>query len=140
MTKSENKTRPTGDDVATWLEGVDSDTRRKDAFTLLALMKRITGCEPVLWGPSIVGFDQYHYTYGSGREGDWCLTGFSPRKANLAVYIMGGLDRYDDLLDRLGKHKTGKSCLHVNKLANIDMSVLEELITRDVAYMRETYH
>ncbi|GGD02174.1 DUF1801 domain-containing protein [Aquisalinus flavus] len=140
MAKSENKTKPTGDDVIAWLEGVDNATRRQDAFTLLAIMKRVTGCEPVLWGPSIIGFDQYHYTYDSGREGDWCLTGFSPRKGNLAIYLMGGFDGRDEMLARLGKYKTGKSCLYVNKLADIDMAVLEEMIVKDVAYMRRTYH
>lgn len=140
MARSGNKTRPTGDDVIAWLEGVENETRRKDAFALLQIMKRITGCEPVLWGPSIVGFDQYHYIYDSGREGDMCLTGFSPRRGNLAIYIMGGFDGRDDMLKRLGKHRTGKSCLYVNRLADIDMGVLEALIARDVAYMRETYH
>jgi len=140
MSKSENKTKPTGDDVIAWLEGVDNATRRQDAFTLLAIMKRITGCEPVLWGSSIVGFDQYHYKYESGREGDMCLTGFSPRKGNLAIYIMAGFDGRDEMLARLGKHKIGKSCLYVNKLADIDMAVLEQMIENDVAWMREKYH
>lgn len=140
MAKNENKTRPTGADVISWLEAVDNETRRKDAFTVMEMMQRITGCEPEMWGPSIVGFDEYHYKYDSGREGDMCLIGFSPRKANLVLYIMPGFSEFDALMARLGKYKTGKGCLYINKLADIDMDVLEELSRKSVKYMREKYH
>lgn len=138
--KNENKTRPTGQDVVTWLESVENTQRREDAFAVLDLMKRVTGCEPVLWGPSIIGFDQYHYKYDSGREGDFLLVGFSPRKANLVLYIMTGFDGEAELMANLGKYKTGKSCLYVNRLADIDIGVLETLLVRSVDFMRKKYH
>lgn len=136
---AELKTKPTGEDVRSFLEGVEHEGRREDAFALLAIMQNVTGEAPRMWGPSIVGFGDYHYRYESGREGDWFLTGFSPRKQNLSLYIMAGFDRYDGLLSRLGKFKTGKSCLYVNKLADIDQAVLQELIADSVHYLRERY-
>jgi hypothetical protein len=99
-------------------------------------MKRVTGAEPRLWGAVMVGFGSYHYRYESGREGDWFVTGFSPRKGNLTLYIMAGFDRYPELLERLGKFKTGKSCLYVKKLADVDEQVLVELIAASVDHMR----
>ena len=110
--------------------------KRSDSLKILELMKNITKEEPVMWGPSIVGFGTYHYKYESGREGDWFLTGFSPRKQNLTLYIMSGFKRYDELMKKLGKCKTGSSCLYVNKLENVDMKVLNELITESVKYMK----
>ena len=103
------------------------------------MMRRITGEEPRLWGPSIIGFGEYHYKYESGREGDFMRVGFSPRKANLVLYIMPGFARHDALLDRLGKHKTGKSCLYINKLDDVDRDVLETLIAESWAAMAEKY-
>ena len=102
-------------------------------------MERLSGKPPVLWGGSIIGFGQYHYKYESGREGDSLMTGFSPRKTPLALYVMGGFKKRPDLLDNLGKHKTGKSCLYVKRLSDIDMDILEELIAADIAYMRANY-
>ncbi len=102
-------------------------------------MKEITGEEPTLWGDSIVGFGRYHYTYESGREGDWFLTGFSPRKQNLTLYIMAGFDDYDDLMNKLGKYKTGKSCLYVKKLQDIDLPILKQLIKQSVVHTSKTY-
>ena len=103
------------------------------------MMEEITGEPPRMWGPSIVGFGTYHYRYASGREGDWMLTGFSPRKQTLTVYIMAGFDRYDELMSRLGTHKTGKSCLYLKKLDAIDRGVLKDIVTDSVAVMRKRY-
>ena len=133
------KTQPTETPVAAFLDGVESDRRRQEAQTLLELLGRVTGEPPVMWGPSIVGFGRYHYKYESGREGDFFLTGFSPRKSALTVYIMPGFGAYDDLMGRLGKHKTGRSCLYINKLTDVDLDVLERLVAASVAWMRQRY-
>ncbi|MEM9984974.1 MAG: DUF1801 domain-containing protein [Bacteroidota bacterium] len=133
------KTQPTGVNPEEFLQGVDHPTRRADGFRLLEIFKDITGEEPVMWGPSIVGFGQYHYVYESGREGDMLMTGFSPRKQNLSLYIMPGFERFEDKLSRLGKHKTSKACLYINKLADVDEAVLREMIAETVEYMRDKY-
>ena len=125
---SENKTVKTDESVKTFLEAVQHPTRADDAQTLLELFEKITGFPPKMWGPTIIGFGQYHYVYDSGREGDSCATGFSPRKANLSIYVMPGYQNYSEILSRLGKHKLAKACIYVNKLADIDLEVLEELI------------
>ena len=135
---SDLKTRPTGHSVEAFLNSVEDDRKREDAFALLQLMKEVTGEEPTMWGDSIVGFGSYHYTYASGREGDWFLTGFSPRKRNLTLYIMAGFDEYDDLLERLGKHKTGKSCLYLNRLEDVDLQVLRQLVRRSADHVAES--
>ena len=134
-----NKTRPTGAGVDTFLDAVENERRREDARTVNAMMERITGWEPRMWGPSIVGFGEYHYRYDSGREGDFLITGFSPRKKALTIYIMPGFARYDALMARLGKFRTGRSCLYINKLDDVDLSVLEELIASSVQYMVGKY-
>ncbi|MCI2399357.1 DUF1801 domain-containing protein [Aliiroseovarius subalbicans] len=125
---AQNKTQPTDASLATFLDKVEPARRRDDARALDALFREVTGFEPVLWGPSIVGYGRYHYRYDSGREGDFLATGFSPRKANLSLYIMPGYADFSGILDRLGKHKLGKSCLYINKLDDIDPEVLKELI------------
>ena len=125
---AQNKTQPTPEDVAAYLDAVDPQARREDARTLDALFRRVTGWSPVMWGPSMIGYGSYHYTYDSGREGDFLATGFAPRKANLSIYIMPGYADYSPILDRLGKHKTGKSCLYVTRLSDVDLDVLAELI------------
>lgn len=135
---SDLKTRPTDHSVEAFLNSVEDDRKREDAFALLQLMKEVTGEEPTMWGDSIVGFGSYHYTYASGREGDWFLTGFSPRKRNLTLYIMAGFDEYDDLLERLGKHKTGKSCLYLNRLEDVDLQVLRQLVRRSADHVAES--
>jgi hypothetical protein len=135
---AENKTRPTRQDVVDFLNGVDHKTRRQDGFALLDIMKDVTGEEPVMWGSSIVGFGSYHYKYESGREGDMPLVGFSPRKQSMTLYIMPGFDDYEEMLDDLGKHRTGKSCLYVNKLADVDEQVLRRLIKRAYDHMKAT--
>ena len=136
---AELKTRPSGASVEAFLQGVADEARREDCRTLLALMRRVTGAEPEMWGSSIVGFGSYHYRYASGREGDWFVTGFSPRKRDLTLYIMAGFGDHDDLLARLGPHKTGKACLYVKRLADLDLDVLETLVAASVEHMQEAY-
>ncbi|MBR9826398.1 MAG: DUF1801 domain-containing protein [Alphaproteobacteria bacterium] len=136
---AETKTRPTTVSPEDFIATVEHKTRRADAETLLEMMKRITGWEAQMWGPSMIGFGSYHYKYESGHEGDFMRTGFSPRKANLVVYIMPGYTDYGEILSRLGKHKMGKSCLYINKLADVDLAVLEELIRAGLADMKKKY-
>lgn len=125
---AESKTQETDVSVADFISGVEHPTRAADAKTLLALFEKITGYPPKMWGPTIIGFGQYHYTYDGGREGNSPATGFSPRKANLSIYVMPGYQDYGEILGRLGKHKLAKACVYVNKLSDIDLDVLEELI------------
>ncbi|WP_223786887.1 DUF1801 domain-containing protein [Marinicella meishanensis] len=136
---STNKTQPTDASVVKFLTGVTPEQKRQDAFTLLEMMERLSGYQAQMWGPSIVGFGQYHYRYDSGREGDFMRIGFSPRKANISLYIIAGFEQHQELLDQLGKHKTGKSCLYVNKLSDIKLRVLEQLITEELAFMAKKY-
>ena len=136
---SENKTRPTGEAVAEFIAQVDHPTRRADAHRLDEIFREVTGWEPQMWGPSIVGYGSYHYKYDSGREGDAIATGFSPRKANLVVYIMPGYANFDATLARLGKHKLGKSCLYINKLADVDEAALKELIRAGLDDLGQKY-
>ncbi len=130
---SQNKTQATEAAVSDFIAAVDHPTRRADAEALDALFRKVTGWKPQRWGPRIVGYGSYHYVYDSGREGDFLATGFSPRKANMSVYIMPGYADFSAILARLGKHKIGKSCLYINKLADIDLDVLEELIRAGLA-------
>ena len=132
---AELKTKPNEQSVETFLNGVEDEKRRQDCFTILEIMKQITKAEPQMWGTSIVGFGTYHYQYESGREGDWFVAGFSPRKQNLTLYIMAGFSQYDELLSKLGKFKTGKSCLYIKKTEDIDLPTLKELIKQSVAYI-----
>lgn len=126
---AENKTIATNQDVANFLASVEPERRRADGERLLKIFEEVTGYEAKMWGPSIVGFGRYHYKYESGREGDFLATGFSPRKANLSIYILPGYTDFGSILDRLGKHKIGKSCLYLNKLDDVDETVLKELIS-----------
>ena len=134
-----NKTQPTAVDPAAYITAVEHPVRRNDAETLLDMMTSVTGYPAKMWGPSIIGFGRYHYRYDSGREGDFIITGFSPRKANLVVYILPGYDDISEQLARLGKHRVGKSCLYINKLADVDLAVLEEIVTDAVQRMRRGY-
>ena len=134
---AELKTKPNDGDVRAYLNNVANEKKRQDSFKILELMQKVTGEEPKMWGDTIVGFGSFHYKYASGREGDWFLTGFAPRKQNLTLYITPGFERYDDLMQSLGKHKTGKSCLYINKLEDIDLGVLEELIRQSIAFMKK---
>jgi len=134
-----NKTIANDTSVNAFIDTVEDERKRADSHELIELMRTITGHEPKLWGSSLVGFDSYHYRYASGREGDFFITGFSPRKAALAIYIMPGFDDYAEQLQRLGPHKTGKSCLYVKNLDAIDRDVLGEIIRDSVSAMRERY-
>jgi hypothetical protein len=136
---AEPKTRETEASVDKFLKGVENEKRREDALTLLKMMKSITRQEPRMWGKDLVGFGSYHYKYASGQEGDWLMTGFSPRKSSLSVYIMPGFEKYPALMKKLGKHKTGKSCLYINKLEDVDTGVLKELIAEAYSLMKKKY-
>lgn len=133
---AELKTKKNDASVEAFLKSIENQKRMEDSFMVLDMMKKITKSEPNMWGPSIIGFGSYHYKYASGREGDWFLTGFSPRKQSLTLYIMSGFKKYDEMLKRLGKYKIGKSCLYINKLEDIDIIVLKELIHASVIYLK----
>ena len=132
------KTQPTDHNVVDFLNGVENAKRREDSFEVLALMREITGEEPLMWGSSIIGFGCYQYKYASGHAGEWFVTGFSPRKQALTLYIMSGFSEYDELLSRLGKHTTGKACLYIKKIEDVDMNVLRELIEKSVEHVSMT--
>lgn len=136
---AENKTKKTETSVEDFINAVDNEQKRKDSLELLKMMKKITGSEPRLWGSSLVGFGTYHYKYASGREGDFFITGFSPRKTALTVYIMPGFEPYPELMEQLGPYKTGKSCLYLKNLDVIDRKVLEKLVRQSVKDMRKKY-
>jgi len=145
MAQAENKTKENDGDVEAFINSVAHDGRREDARVLLEIFKKATGIEPKMWGSSIIGFGSYHYKYATGREGDMCRTGFSPRKANMVLYLIGGYmnpqtkAKMDVLREKLGKHKIGKSCLYLGRLSNVDTEILAELIKADLAYMDERY-
>jgi len=130
------KTRKNKASVKKFLGAVEDESKRADCFELVEIMRDITGEEPAMWGTSIVGFGSYHYKYASGREGDWMLTGFAPRKQALTLYIMSGFSQYDELLEKLGKHKTGKSCLYVKRLDDLHLPTLKKLIRHSVRQKR----
>ena len=134
---TELKTKPTNKSVDQFLKKVENQTKREDSLKIIELMKEVTKEEPVMWGDSIVGFGSYHYKYASAREGDWFLVGFSPRKQNLTVYLMTGFEKYQEILKNLGKYKTGKPCLYINKLKEINIQSLRELILESVNHLKE---
>jgi len=133
---AENKTKPTKLSVAAFVDALTDETRRADAKALVKLMQNATGEKPRMWGPSIIGFGSYHYTYESGREGDMPIAGFSPRKPATVLYGLAGSSGSEALLTKLGKHTTGKGCLYIKKLADVDQKVLEALIVKSVAARR----
>jgi hypothetical protein len=139
MSKYELKTKKNSASVTGLINAIPEARKRADAKKVLAIMKKITGEKPVMWGTSIIGFGTYHYKYASGQEGDWMITGFSPRKQNLTIYIMPGYNLSQPLLKKLGKHKTGKSCLYINKLEDIDLKILEQLIDKGYKEMKKKY-
>lgn len=133
------KTRPTDQEASQFIDAVEPDQKRKDCWTIVEMMREITGSEPVMWGSSIIGFGAYTYVNSSKKPADWPITGFSPRKTNLALYVMPGFSNYQSLMARLGEYSTGKSCLYVKKLADIDLDVLKEVIARSVRDMEAAY-
>lgn len=135
---TELKTKPNNKNVEEFLKQVENPIKREDSFKILELMCEVTNEQPVMWGESIVGFGQYHYIYPSGREGDWFLIGFSPRKQSLTLYIMSGFDNYEEKLKKLGKYRTGKSCLYINKLEDVDISILKEIMADSIDYVKRT--
>lgn len=134
---AELKTQPNEHNVDAFLGRIEDEGKRSDSLELVGLMREVTNAEPQMWGNSIVGFGTYHYKYPTGREGDWFLVGFSPRKQNLTLYIVSGIDRYEELTSTLGKFKTGKSCLYVKRLNDIDREVLRELVERSVEHAKQ---
>jgi hypothetical protein len=137
---AENKTRRNKASVAVFLNAIEDQRRRSDARKVAAKMRNATGLRAKMWGASIVGYGSYHYKYDSGREGDSFLVGFSPRKQNLVLYIMPGFEEFPALMNKLGKYKTGKSCLYLNKLDDVDEVILQKLIDRSVKLMRRRYN
>jgi hypothetical protein len=137
--RDDAKTKPTKASVSEFIAKVENPVRRKDAETALSIYQAITGVAPKMWGPSIIGYGSYHYKYDSGREGDMCAGGFSPRSSSMVFYIMGGLPETDPLFKRLGKYRMGGSCLYVNKLSDVDVGVLGQIIAKSWAYMKKTY-
>lgn len=136
---SDLKTQPTGASVLEFLNSVEHKKRREDGLRLLEIFKEVTGREPIMWGPSIVGFGIYKYTYPDGRQIDWMMSGFSPRKHNLSLYISAGFSRNEALRNQLGKHKTSVACLYINKLEDVDIDVLKEIIAKNHRYIREKF-
>jgi hypothetical protein len=136
---AEMKTRPSHTPVEAFLDGVESAERRADARAIVASTRRISGLEPRMWGPSIIGFGSYHYRYESGREGDMCRLGLSPRKASLVLYLAGGHSRHEAILSRLGKFSTGKGCLYLKRLSDVDGAVLDELLAASWAHSLSAY-
>ena len=134
---AELKTKKNEASVTKFLDGVKDGKKRKDSYTILELMQQVTKADPKMWGTSMIGFGSYHYKYASGREGDWFVTGFSPRKQSLTLYIMAGISKYPDLLKKLGKFKTGKGCLYINKIEDVDIKILKELIKQSVGYLKK---
>jgi len=139
MAKNQNKTTINDNSVDDFIDTVKDEQKKTDCYEVKAMMEEISGEPAKMWGSSIIGFGTYHYKYDSGREGDFMKTGFSPRAQNLTLYIMTGFERHDELVEKLGKYKTGKSCLYVKKLDDIDRDVLRELITASYQYMTEKY-
>lgn len=134
---AENKTVPTDQSVEQFLNGITDEQKRQDSFALVELMREVTGMDPQMWGSSIVGFGSYHYKYASGREGDTMLVGFSPRKQNLTIYNMGGIDPDDERFKKLGKHTTGKGCLYIKRLDDVDLPALKSLVAASFTRTKE---
>ena len=134
---SEPKTKPTNESVEDFINKVPEPERRADCLAVAKIMEEITGEKPKMWGPSIVGFGSYHYKYASGREGDWPMTGFSPRKKDLTLYIMMGFEKHTDMMEKLGKHSVGKSCLYIKRLSDIHIPTLKKLIKESLKDLRE---
>ena len=139
MAQTENKTTANDNDVDSFIAAVTDERQRDDALQIIGMMQRLTGHQPKMWGPSIIGFGSYHYKYDSGREGDMCRIGFSPRKGKTVLYIVDGFEGHGALLEKLGKFKTGKSCVYLKKLSDVDEAVLEQLIVGSMEWMAGKY-
>jgi Domain of unknown function (DU1801) len=136
---AELKTKKTGESVIKFLEKIEEITKQKDCFEIVEMMKSVSKCEPKMWGTAIIGFDSYHYKYESGREGTMCVIGFSPRKQNITLYLMGAISEPHPLLAKLGKYKTGKGCLYINTLKDVDTSILKKLIKASFDYVKNKH-
>jgi Domain of unknown function (DU1801) len=136
---AELKTTRTKASVTEFLDGISDEQRRRDCIRLVEIMTRATDAKPEMWGPAIVGFGRYRYKYPSGREGEWFVAGFSPRKQNLTLYVMPGFNKLEDLLEKLGNHKTSKACLYIKRLSEVDMSVLEQIVARSYEEAKRQY-
>jgi hypothetical protein len=136
---AELKTKKNDQSVEKFLNNVTDPSKREDCFEIMKLMQEVTQEEPKMWGDSIVGFGDYYYKYKSGREGNWFQIGFSPRKRNITLYIMSGFTKYEEILGKLGKHRTGKSCLYINKLSDVNKEILTQLATESVQFVKEYY-
>ena len=136
---AENKTKPSKVSVTAFMNSIEDKQKRLDARKVAAMMREATGSRARMWGANIVGFGEYHYKYDSGREGDFMITGFSPRKQALTLYVIPGFKHFEPLMNKLGKYKTGKSCLYIRRLADVDDKVLEQLIVGSVKHMRKNY-
>ena len=136
---AKNKTTETTDSVSDFLNTIADDTKRNDSFKLVEIMEQETGYKAKMWGPAIVGFGSYHYIYESGREGDAPLAGFSPRKAEISLYLSQDFEEKQKLLTNFGKHKTGKGCIYIKKLQDIDEAILRQMITSSINYMKNKY-
>ncbi len=139
MAKAQNKTVANKLSVSAFLNSIEDEKKRKDAKEVLKFFKELTGLKPAMWGTSIIGFGSYHYVYESGREGDMPITGFSPRKQNMTIYVMSGFDEYKDLLTQIGKHKTGRSCFYYKKNEDIDFKVLEKMVNKSISHVKKRY-
>ena len=139
LAKSDNKTQPTRTSVQDFLDTVRNEKQRADAQKIAAMLTRISRCEPKMWGPSIIGFGSYHYKYDSGRQGETCRIGFSPRKGKTVFYIVNGFDGYSEHMEKLGNYKTGKSCLYIKQLCDVDQTILEQLCAASLEWMAEKY-
>lgn len=139
MAKYEQKTKETDASVVEFIESVDSPKKREDAYKLLQIFEETSGFEAKMWGPSIIGFGSYHYKYETGHEGDAPLVGFSPRKAKISLYFATGDTERENLLEKFGKHTTGKACIYINKLADVDIEVLRSLITQSIRFLQKMY-
>ena len=136
---TEIKTKQTDENVTKFLNTILDETKRKDCFEIVEMMKQVTGLPPKMWGPAIIGFGSYHYKYESGHEGDMCIIGFSPRKQNITLYVKSAAEETKALLEKLGKHKTGKGCLYLNKLSDVNTDVLKKIIKTGFDYMKAKY-
>lgn len=136
---AELKTKLNDASVRAFLDTIEDESKRDDCFEIMNLMKKASGEEPKMWGTSIIGYGTYHYKYASGREGDWMRIGFSPRKQNITLYLMTGVDRNEEIFSRIGKYKNGKSCFYIKKLADVNVGVLEELIATSLEHVESIY-